>query len=278
MKNEYLPYPARIEAIQEEGPDTRTLRVRFTDQRVADSFDYKPGQFAEVSLFGIGEAPMSITSPPSRKGFLEFTIRDAGKVTHAIHGLDVGDILWVRGPYGNFFPYDEIKGKNIYFVAGGIGLAALRSLINMVFDHWEDFRHIKVLYGSKTPEELCFKGELEEWKKIPDTEVWLTVDNPCEGWEFCIGVVTELWKETDVDPGNAVAVVCGPPVMMKFVALELVRSGFKEKDILMTLERYMKCGIGKCGHCNIGEKFVCLDGPVFTYEEIRRFPEKENVF
>lgn len=278
MKNEYLPYPARIEAIQKESFDAKTFKVRFTDKQIADSFDYKPGQFAEVSLFGVGEVPMSFTSPPSRKGFLEFTIGDAGKVTHAIHGLDVGDILYVRGPYGNSFPYDEIRGKNIYFIAGGIGLPCLGSLINMVFDNREDFRNIKILYGARTPEEVCFKVKLEEWKKVPDTEVWLTVDKPSEGWGFCIGVVTELWKETDVHPENATAIVCGPPIMMKFVALELVQSGFKGKDIIMTLERYMKCGVGKCGHCNIGDKFVCVDGPVFTYEEIRKFPEKENVF
>ncbi len=278
MKNEYLPYPAKIEAIQNESFDTKTFKVVFTDKKTAAEFDYQAGQFAEVSLFGIGEAPISITSSPSRKGFLEFSIRDAGKVTHAIHGLKPGDILYVRGPYGNAFPFNEIKGKNIYFIAGGIGLPPLRSLINMVFDNREDFKQIKILYGAKTPDEVCFKSELEAWKEIPDTLTFLTVDNPDQSWMGSVGVVTELWKETKISPEDSIAIVCGPPIMIKFVTLKLLESGFKAEDIVMTLERYMKCGIGKCGHCNIGGKFVCIDGPVFNYAEVKELPEKEHVF
>jgi sulfite reductase subunit B len=276
MKNEYLPYKAKIASIQKESFDTNTYKVIFSDENIRDSFDYKQGQFAELSVLGAGEAPISITSSPNRKGFLEFTIRKVGKVTNAIHNLKVGDSLFIRGPYGNSFPYEEIKGKNIYFIAGGIGLPPLRSLINMVMDKRREFGHVKILYGAKTPDELCFKQELEDWKRVSDTEVWLTVDKPCDGWGCSIGVVTDLWKETDVHPDNAVAFVCGPPIMIKFVILELKQSGFKDKDIIMTLERYMKCGIGKCGHCNIAEKFVCVDGPVFTYEQIRSFPAHEN--
>lgn len=276
--NEYIPYPAVIEEIRKETFDTKTFRVRFVDKKLIDSFQYKQGQFMEVSLLGAGEAPISITSSPSRKGFLEFTIRAAGKVTKSIYSLKKGDTIYLRGPYGNPFPFEEIKGKNIYFIAGGIGLAPLRSLINLVLDNRQDFKHIKILYGAKTPDELCFKGEIEEWKKIPDTEVWLTVDRPCEGWGCSVGVVTELWKQTDVHPENAVSVLCGPPIMIKFVTLKLAESGFKDNEIVMTLERYMKCGIGKCGHCNIGEKFVCIDGPVFTYEQVKKMPQKEGVF
>ncbi|MBI4739916.1 FAD/NAD(P)-binding protein [Candidatus Woesearchaeota archaeon] len=278
MKNEYIPHAAVIEDVRKETFDTKTFRVRFKDTKYANGFEYKQGQFMEISVMGAGEAPISITSSPSRKGFLEFTIRAAGKVTKAIHGLTKGDIIYLRGPYGNSFPFDEIKGKNIYFIAGGIGLAPLRSLINMVFDHRKDFKHIKVLYGAKTPDELCFKDELEAWKKIRDTEVWMTVDRPCDGWGCRIGVVTELWKDTHIHHENAVSIVCGPPIMMKFVTAKLVESGFKDEEIIMTLERYMKCGIGKCGHCNIGEKFVCVDGPVFNYAEARQLPHKENVF
>jgi len=278
IKNEYIPYPVEVETIQKESFDTKTFRVSFTDKKNAESFQYKQGQFAELSILGIGEAPISITSSPSRRGFLEFTIRDAGRLTHAIHNLKVGEKLYVRGPYGNSFPFQEIKGRDIYFIAGGIGLPPLRSLINLVFDNRDEFGHIKILYGAKTPDEVCFKKEIEEWKKIKDTEVLLTVDKPSEGWKGRVGVVTELWKETDVHPENAVSVLCGPPIMIKFATKKLLLSGFKEKDIIMTLERYMKCGIGKCGHCNIGEKFVCVDGPVFTYEEIKAFPDKENIF
>lgn len=278
MKNEYLPYPAVIDEIRQETFDTKTFRLHFTEEKLADSFHYQPGQFMEISVLGVGEAPISITSSPSRKGFLEFTIRAAGKVTKSIQGLKKGATLYLRGPYGNSFPFQEIKAKNIYFIAGGIGLAPLRSLINLIVDSRRDFGHLKILYGAKTPDELCFKDELELWKKIPDTEVWLTVDKPCAGWGCSVGVVTELWKETKVLPENALAIVCGPPIMMKFVIQKLFGSGFRKGDIILTLERYMKCGIGKCGHCNIGEKFVCTDGPVFTYEQVENMPVKENVF
>ncbi|MBU0570913.1 MAG: FAD/NAD(P)-binding protein [Candidatus Omnitrophica bacterium] len=278
MKNEYIPYKAVISSIQKESFDTNTYKVVFDDEKIGNSFDYKQGQFAEISLLGIGEAPISITSTPSRKGFLEFSIRAAGNLTDKIHELKVGDSLFVRGPYGNSFPYDEIKGKNLYFIAGGIGLPPLRSLINMVMDNRKDFGHVKILYGAKTPDEVCFKGELAEWKKVPDSEVWITVDKPCDGWGCSVGVVTELWKETEVHSENAVAFVCGPPIMIKFVLMELEKSGFKDRDIVMTLERYMKCGVGKCGHCNIGEKFVCIDGPVFTRHEVKAMPRQENVF
>lgn len=278
LKNEYIPHPAVIESIRRETFDTKTFRVRFQDKERAGSFKYKQGQFMEISALGNGEAPISITSSPSREGFLEFTIRSAGKVTRAIHHMNSGDLILLRGPYGNAFPFEEIKGKNIYFIAGGIGLAPLRSLINMVLDHRENFGHVKLLYGAKTPDELCFKDEIEAWKKIPDTEVWLTVDKPCDGWGCRVGVVTELWKDTNVHPDNAVSIVCGPPIMIKFVVAQLQKSGFADKDIIMTLERYMKCGIGKCGHCNIGEKFVCMDGPVFNYEQVKSLPHKEGVF
>ncbi|MBU0693735.1 MAG: FAD/NAD(P)-binding protein [Candidatus Omnitrophica bacterium] len=276
MKNEYLPYKAIIKSIQKESFDTNTYKVVFSDEKIRNSFDYKQGQFAEVSILGIGEAPISITSSPTRKGYLEFTIRGAGCLTKKIHQLNVGDSLYVRGPYGNAFPYEEIKGKNIYFIAGGIGLPPLRSLINIIMDNREEFGNVKILYGAKTPDELCFKQELEMWKKIPNTEVWLTVDKSYGDWKHNVGVVTELWKKTDVCSKNAVAFVCGPPIMIKFVVMKLIESGFKNKDIIMTLERYMKCGIGKCGHCNVGEKFVCVDGPVFTYEEIGKIPAKER--
>lgn len=278
MKNQYLPHPAVIEKIKNETGDTKTFQVRFTDKTIARGFSYRPGQFMEVSVFGAGEAPISITSSPSKKGCLEFTIRAIGKVTRAIHNLKEGDHLYLRGPYGNSFPFEEIKGKNLYFIAGGIGLAPVRSFINLVMDNRKNFRHIKILYGAKNPDDLCFKNDLEQWKKISDTEVCLTVDKPCVGWCGKIGVVTELWKETSVNPENAVSIVCGPPIMLKFVVGKLQESGFKDKDIIMTLERYMKCGVGKCGHCSLDDKFVCIDGPVFTYAEIKKFRPKEYAF
>jgi len=277
MKNEYLPHEARIESIQKESFDTNTYRVVFVDKKIRDVFHYHQGQFAEISLPGVGEAPISITSSPTKTGYLEFTIRTVGRLTKEIFSLKVGDLLYIRGPYGNSFPYEDLKERNIYFIAGGIGLPPLRSLINMIMENRSYFGHIKILYGAKTPNELCFKKELETWKKETNTEVLLTVDRPAEGWNDHVGVVTKLWGKTKIKPDNSIAIVCGPPIMIKFAVLELMRSGFKASEIIMTLERYMKCGIGKCGHCNIGEKFVCVDGPVFRYDEILRFPTKENV-
>jgi NAD(P)H-flavin reductase len=278
ITNHYIPFPVYIRKISKETPDVKTFKVVFSSKKMTDKFDYKAGQFAQVSILGIGEAPISITSSPSQKGFLEFTIRTAGKLTQRINQLKVGDTLHIRGPYGNAFPFNQIKGKNIYFIAGGIGLAPLRSLINLVFDNREDFKHIKILYGARHPNEICSKEELNAWKKIDDTEVWLTVDESCDGWDDCVGVVTELWKETRIDADNAAAVLCGPPIMIKFVVAKLKESGFTDDNIIMTLERYMKCGIGKCGHCNLADKFVCVDGPVFTNAQVNQIPESEHVF
>lgn len=277
MRNEYIPYPAIIESIQTESSDTKTFKICFKNKKIKDSFTYKPGQFVEMSVLGVGEAPISITSSPSRKGFLQFTVRAVGKVTNAIHKLKAGDVVYIRGPYGNSFPFDEVKGKNLLFVAGGIGLPPLRSIINMVFDNRTDFGRVKILYGAKTPQELCFKEELKQWRKIPETEAFLTVDRPTDGWKGHVGVVTTLWDKTPIMPDETIAYVCGPPIMIKFVVQKLSESGFRPEDIYVSLERYMKCGVGKCGHCNIGGKFVCIDGPIFNYAEIKTLPKKEHV-
>lgn len=276
MKNEYLPSPAIIESIQKESFDTKTFKLVFEDKALAASFDYKPGQFMQVSLLGVGEAPISITSSPSDKGFLELTIRAVGKLTRAIHQLKQGDRIYIRGPYGNSFPVGEAAGKDLYFIAGGIGLPPLRSVIKSAFSKRADFGKIKILYGAKTPNEICFKEELKIWKRIDNAEVLLTVDEPAGRWRENVGVVTTLWDKTDMASPNGTAYICGPPIMIKFVIEKLLTSGFKGEDIYITLERYMKCGIGKCGHCNIAGKFVCIDGPVFTYDQLKKFPVKER--
>ncbi len=297
MKNEYIPYPAIIESIQKESFDTKTFKVAFEDKAQALSFNYKPGQFMQVSLLGVGEAPISIASSPSWKGFLEFTIRAIGKLTRAICQLNPGDRIYIRGPYGNSFPFEGVsafggslpapagkrqsdssggKGRDLYFIAGGIGLPPLRSLINSVFDQREDFGRIKILYGAKTPDELCFREELKTWNKMANTEVLLTVDKLEKDWKGNVGVVTTLWDKTDMTTTCGVAYVCGPPIMIRFVIERLLESGFKDENIYVSLERYMKCGIGKCGHCNIAEKLVCIDGPVFSYSQLKKFPEKER--
>ena len=276
MRNEYIPYPTVIESIQDESFDTKTFKVAFEDKELAASFDYNPGQFAQLSLLGIGEAPISITSSPCHKGYLEFTIRAAGKLTRAMHKLKSGNRIYIRGPYGNSFPFEEVKRKNLFFIAGGIGLPPLRSLINSVFDKRQEFGKIKILYGAKTPDELCFKDELKKWQRITDTQVLLTVDKSEESWKGNVGVVTTLWDKTDMASSDGVAYVCGPPIMIRFVIERLTSTGFKDENIYVSLERYMKCGIGKCGHCNIGAKFVCIDGPVFNYSQLNELPEKER--
>ena len=199
-----------------------------------------------------------------------------GKLTKAIHRKAIGDKIYIRGPYGNSFPLEEVKGKNLFFIAGGIGLPPLRSVIKSVFNMRQDFGRVKILYGAKTPDELCFKDELKSWSNIVDTEVLLTVDKPDENWQGNVGVVTTLWDKTDMVSPDGIAYVCGPPIMLKFVIEKLLNSGFREENIYLTLERYMKCGIGKCGHCNIAEKFVCIDGPVFTYSQLKKIPAKER--
>jgi len=274
MKNEYIPHPAIVDSIRSESFDTKTFKVVFEDEKLAASFSYKPGQFAQLSLLGIGEAPISVTSSPCSRGFLEFTIRAVGRLTRAMHQLKPADKIYVRGPYGNCFPFEEVKGKDLYFVAGGIGLPPLRSLINSVFDKREEFGRIKVLYGAKTPDELCFKEELKRWQQITDTEVLLTVDKADKDWEGNVGVVTTLWNKVDITSSGGVAYVCGPPIMIRFVVKKLIDTGFEDGNIYITLERYMKCGIGKCGHCNIGAKFVCIDGPVFSCGQLKELHQK----
>jgi len=276
LKNEYIPYPAVIESIQKEGFDTKTFRVILENKTLAEGFSYKPGQFMQISVLGLGEAPISITSSPRHTGFLEFTIRAMGRLTRAIHQLNPGDRIYIRGPYGNSFPLEEFTGKDLYFISGGIGLPPLRSVINSVLDKRNNFGRIKILYGAKSPDELCFKEDLRVWGKISNTEVILTVDAPDNNWKGNVGVVTELWDKTDMDTTSGKACVCGPPIMIKFVIEKLLSSGFKEDNIYLSLERYMKCGIGKCGHCNIGEKFVCVDGPVFNYSQLKKMPKKEK--
>ncbi len=278
MRNEYLPYPVKIVSVFDETPDTKTFRVSFVDSSIANNFNYKQGQFVQVSVLGVGEAPISISSSPADSGFFELTIRNSGYVTGAIHKLKEGDSFYVRGPYGNNFPFKELFGKSLVFVVGGIGLAPVRGLIKLVLNNREKFKDVKILYGAKSPEDICFKGELKRWKERSDISVYTTVDRADESWSGSVGLVTGLYDTAELDGTDGVAIVCGPPVMMKFAALSLVERNFDKGNIILTLERYMKCGIGKCGHCNIGNLYVCVDGPVFSWKVIEHFPEIEHVF
>lgn len=274
MKEIYLPDIAVIEDKLQETGDVATFTLRFKNQDVQDRFEYKPGQFVELSIFGYGEIPISITSTPSRPGFLELNVKNVGYVSGALHKLPVGSEVGIRGPYGNGFPYEKAFGKNLLFVAGGIGLAPLRSLINFAIDHRSQFADFTILYGARTPSDLDFKWELEKWEQHPSLQILVTVDRGDEHWKGNVGVVTILFPKATFSHENTIAFVCGPPVMIPFVIRDLLKLGFAEEAIISTLERHMKCGVGKCGHCCVGEKYMCQDGPVFSYKEMKEMAEE----
>ena len=242
---------------------------------------FKPGQFGWLTLrespYHIKEHPFSFSSSANHHDRVEVTIKELGDFPRTIKQTQVGETAYLDGPYGVFSVDRYPEAPGYIFVAGGIGLPPLRSLIKTVFDRRPDYGKIKILYGAKTPDEICFKEELKAWQAIPDTELLLTVDEPDDAWKENVGVVTTLWDKTDMDASGSAAFVCGPPIMIKFSVQRLQQSGFKARDIYMSLERYMKCGIGKCGHCNIGGKLVCIDGPIFSFSQIQELPEKERI-
>ncbi|MFW9921258.1 MAG: FAD/NAD(P)-binding protein [Candidatus Thorarchaeota archaeon] len=273
-ENEYVPDLAKLVKKTKLTEKETLFEFRFEDSEVRELFSYNPGQFVQLSMFGIGEAPFSISSTPTRKGVLELGIRRTGDVTRAIHKLDVGDHVGIRGPYGNGFPMNKMKGHNLLFVAGGIGLVPLRSVINYVADNREDYGKVTIFYGACLPEERVFVDEIENvWPKIPDFDVHQTVDECHSTWQGNVGVVTTLFSKCAVDSTDTMSLICGPPVMYKFVVRDLLKLGFARDEILLSLERRMKCGIGKCAHCQVGHKLTCVDGPVFTYFEAERLVE-----
>jgi NAD(P)H-flavin reductase len=238
------------------------------------SLGHRPGQFVQVSLFGIGEAPISISSSPSRSnGTFELCVRQVGDVTRALHKLDTGATLGIRGPFGNGFPLDEFKGKDILFAPGGMGLPPARSVINQVLDDRGSFGRVIILYGAKTPPELLFRDELEAWSRRDDVEFQVTVDRGDAQWKGNVGVITTLFPKITVNPRNTVAITIGPPVMYRFVLMELIGKGIPDEQIWMSLERRMKCGVGKCGHCQINNLYCCQQGPVFSYAQIKGVEE-----
>jgi NAD(P)H-flavin reductase len=238
-----------------------------------DGFDYQPGQFAFLSAFGVGEAPFGLASTTERTPALEFAINRVGTVTAALHNLEPGTAVGVRGPLGNSFPLDKIRGRNVVVLGGGIGGAPLRPVIHTVLDNRDDYGSLTILWAARSPSLLVFTDEYDAWRAAPNTELHLTVDEGDAAWTGNVGLITELLQEMAPSPEDAVAIICGPPIMIKFVILMLNKLGFADDQMLMTLEAKMKCGIGKCGRCNMGEKFVCLDGPVFSYTEVSGFLE-----
>ncbi len=278
MPNPYIPMLTRVKSIisENEVRDIKTLELEFQKKEEYKAFDYIPGQFAEISIIGKGECPIGIASSPTEEGTIKFTIKKMGTVTSSFHNSDIGDTIGVRGPLGNGWPMEELKGQNIVVIGGGFAFSTLRSLVLYVLDdkHRKDYGDITVIYGNRDSGEVLYRDVLEEWEKRDDINVVLTIDREEESWTRKVGFVAAVVKEVAPSPDNAVAIICGPPIMIRTAVDELVKIGWKDEKILNSLEMRMKCGIGKCGRCNIGEKFVCIDGPVFSLAELKKMPNE----
>lgn len=276
MNNIYLPYLVTIEKITQETPDVKTFRLKFQDEETAKNFQFKAGQFGEYSAFGEGECTFCIASSPTRAGYIECTFRQAGKVTSALARLQEGQTMGFRGPFGNTFPIDEWKGKNLLFIAGGIALPPMRCVIWNALDTRENFKDISILYGAKSIADLVYKHELKEWNEMSNVKVVTTVDPGGEtsDWIGEVGFVPTILEKMNPSAENTVAIVCGPPIMIKFTFPVLGKLGFKPENIYTTLENRMKCGVGKCGRCNVGKQYVCKDGPVFTAAQLAEMPDE----
>ena len=279
MENPYVPYPVTIDDIQvaTEDKSLKTFRFVFKNPEDEEKFSYKAGQFAELSIPGQGEIPIGIASSPTEKGFVMFTVFKTGKVTEYLHSMKVGETMGIRGPLGNWYPWDTLKGKNILIIGGGFAFTTLRSSIKMMLDpkNRGDYGQIDVVYGARTPGMLLYKDELVEWEKRDDIRMHLTVDTEAPNWNYHVGftpAVTE--KVAPQASDDTYAIVCGPPVMIKFTLPVLEKLGYKHDHIIMSLENRMKCGIGMCGRCNIGKELVCKDGPVFTLDQINLTPKE----
>ncbi|GHU67616.1 heterodisulfide reductase subunit F [Bacteroidia bacterium] len=275
-KNIYLPYEMIVEKITIEAPGVKTFRLKFRNEEEGRNFRFRTGQFAEYSVFGEGESTFCIASPHTRSGYVECTFRQAGRVTTALFNLEEGAVMGFRGPYGNTFPIDEWKGKNLVFVAGGIALPPMRSVIWSCLDNRADYKDVTIFYGARTPNDLVYKSELEEWTNRPDVNLHLTVDPGGEtpDWKGNVGFVPSIVGEKAPSAENTVAIVCGPPIMIKNTFPVLQKLGFSDENIYTTLENRMKCGFGKCGRCNVGKTYVCKDGPVFTAAQLAELPNE----
>ena len=276
-ENVYQTTVMRIAAVRDETPDTRTFRLEFTDDDYRERFyaRYRVGMFGLYGLPGAGESTFCVASPPTRTEYIECTFRKSGRVTGALQDREVGQAVTFRGPYGNCFPLDDWRGRNVLFIAGGIGLAPVRSVIWNVLDRRQDFARVTIVYGARTIADLVYKHELEEWRGRDDVDLVTTVDpgGEDETWTGKIGFVPAVLQETAPSSDNCVAVVCGPPIMIKFTLPVLNDLGFAPGDCYTTLENRMKCGVGKCGRCNVGPYYVCKDGPVFTVAQLEKLPQ-----
>lgn len=280
MKNPYLPYPVRIDDIKNETEDRslKTFTLVFLDPDDEKRFQYQPGQFAELSVTGQGEIPIGIASSPVEKGLLKFTVNRSGVVSTRLHGMKTGDIMGVRGPLGNSYPWEALKGKDILIIGGGFAFTTLRSSIIYLLDPAvrSDYGNIDVVYGARSPGMLLYLNELAEWEKRNHIHMHITVDGTDDpDWKYHVGFVPPVVQENAPKGGpDAYAIVCGPPVMIKFTLPVLEELGYAPDNIIMSLENRMKCGIGMCGRCNIGKELVCKDGPVFTLAQLNQTPKE----
>ena len=277
MENPYLPYPVRIDNIVTETEDRnlKTFRFAFLDQENEEKFAYTPGQFAELSVPGKGEIPIGIASSPTEKGFVTFTVNKVGQVTTHLHNMKEGDIMGIRGPLGNWYPWEEMEGKNVVIIGGGFAFTTLRSSIIYMLnpENRSRFKDITVVYGARSPGMLLYKDELAEWEKRDDINMHITVDGTDDpDWKYNVGFVPTITEQKITSADNAIAIVCGPPIMIKFTQPVLEKLGFPPERIILSLEMRMKCGIGICGRCNIGDKYVCKDGPVFSLAQLKNMP------
>lgn len=272
--NPYQPAVAHIVRIHRMVADNHLFTVRFADDRQAAAFRHRPGQFVMLSVPGAGEAPISISSSPTRPEVLELCVRRVGRVTNALYRLRATDHVGVRGPYGNGFPVERLEGNDLLLVAGGLGMAPLRSLLWYALDRRDRFGAVTLMYGARTPADMLFRDELVSLADRRDLSCLLTVDrDPVGGWTQRVGLLPSLFDGVTFQPGRTHAAVCGPPIVYRLVLDRLLALGFSKDRILMSLERRMKCGIGKCGHCSVGYKYTCLHGPIFSYWDAINLPE-----
>ena len=271
-KNPYSPWTATIAEVRQEAVGERpirTLRLVLEDEEIRNNFSFIPGQCVMVSLYGKGECFFAISSSPTQNEYIEVSVLKLGKVTTALHECDAGDTIGLRGPYGNHFDVKGWEGKNILFIGGGIGQAPLRSIINYSLDNRGNYKNLDVIYGARTTKDLCYQDEFAELEKRDDINIHLSIDVEEEGWKDFVGFVPDNLKRVNPVPENTIAITCGPPIMIKYVIQNLIELGFKDEQIFTTLEMRMKCGIGICGRCNIGNIYVCKDGPVFSYKQLK---------
>ncbi len=266
----YLPEPATVVKVEQMTDTEKLFELKLNS---GSELGHQPGQFITISVMGIGEAPISVSSSPTKKGGFELVVRQVGRLTGALHRLTAGSHVGIRGPFGTNFPIEEAKGKDILFVGGGIGLVPLRSFINYVLDNRDDYGRVIILFGSRNPAERLFCDELDEWTRRDDIEFLESVDRADDSWKGNVGVITTLFPKVEFEPDRTVCTIVGPPVMYKFVLLELDEQKVPYENIFLSLERRMKCGVGKCGHCQIQDLYACKDGPVFRYSDISDYRE-----